>query len=51
MLYSLPINSFTLINDENDKIYLAKIINYEEINTNNVDSEKFEDLIKKRNYK
>ena len=42
MLYSLPINSFTLINDEDDKIYLAKIINYEEINTNNVDSEKFE---------
>ena len=42
MLYSLPINSFTLINDEDDKIYLAKIINYEEININNVDSEKFE---------
>ena len=42
MLYSLPINSFTLINDEDDKIYLAKIINYEEININNVDSKKFE---------
>jgi len=25
LLYSLPINSFTLINDENDNIYLARI--------------------------
>jgi len=29
ILYSLPINSFTLINDEKDNIYLAKIKNYE----------------------
>ena len=29
MLYSLPINSFTLINDEDNKIYLAKVKNYE----------------------
>ena len=28
MLYSLPVNSFTLISDENDDIYLAKIINF-----------------------
>ena len=25
LLYSLPLNSFTLINDDNSKIYLAKI--------------------------
>ena len=25
ILYSLPINSFTLINDEKENIYLAKI--------------------------
>ena len=28
MLYSLPINTFTLINDENDKIYLTKVKNF-----------------------
>ena len=28
ILYSLPINSFTLINDENNNIYLAKTIKY-----------------------
>ena len=25
LLYSLPLNSFTLINDENNQIYLAKV--------------------------
>ena len=29
LLYSLPINSFTLINDDNDNIYLAKIKKFE----------------------
>ena len=29
VLYSLPINSFTLINDENNNIYLAKIKSFE----------------------
>ena len=29
ILYSLPINSFTLVNDKVNKIYLAKIINSE----------------------
>ena len=29
VLYSLPINSFTLINDEENNIYLAKIKNFE----------------------
>ena len=28
ILYSLPVNSFTLINDENNNIYLAKTIKY-----------------------
>ena len=27
MLYSLPINSYTLVSDEDDKIYLVKLIN------------------------
>ena len=36
ILYSLPLNSFTLINDEKNNIYLAKIINitYENLNLN-----------------
>ena len=36
ILYSLPVNSFTLINDEKNNIYLAKIINitYENLNLN-----------------
>jgi len=29
LLYSLPVNSFTLINDDKDNIYLAKIIKFE----------------------
>ena len=29
ILYSLPINSFTLINDEKENIYLAKIKDYQ----------------------
>ena len=32
LLYSLPINTFTLINDVDDKIYLAKIKNYIDMN-------------------
>ena len=32
MLYSLPINSFTLINDEGGSIYLAKVKNYDDVN-------------------
>ena len=26
MLYSLPINSYTLVSDEDDKIYLVKLV-------------------------
>ncbi len=31
MLYSLPVNSFTLINDEKNKIYLAKIVSFNDV--------------------
>ena len=29
LLYSLPVGSFTLINDEQNNIYLAKLINFQ----------------------
>ena len=32
MLYSLPVNTFTLVNDDDNKIYLVKIKNYKDIN-------------------
>ena len=32
ILYSLPINTFTLITDKNDNIFIAKVTNYEDIN-------------------
>ncbi len=35
ILYSLPVNSFTLINDEENNIYLAKINKYEDVSINN----------------
>jgi peptidyl-prolyl cis-trans isomerase D len=43
MLYSLPLESITLINDDNKNIYLAKINNYDELNIemNSEDFEKF----------
>ena len=48
MMYSLPINSFTLINDEKGQIYLAKIKNFQnEIIAD--DKEKFEEYINKEN--
>ena len=30
VLYSLPINTFTLVADYNDNIFVAKTVNYEE---------------------
>ena len=48
MLYSLPINSFTLINDEEKNIYLAKIENYKNINLKK-DSDEFKSYISKEN--
>jgi len=32
ILYSLPINSFTLVGDKNNNVYLTKIVKYEEVN-------------------
>ena len=48
MLYSLPLESITLINDENNNIYLAKINNYDELNTE-MNTEDFEKLLNKEN--
>ena len=48
MLYSLPLKSITLINDENNNIYLAKINNYDELNIE-MNSEDFEKLSNKEN--
>ena len=48
MLYSLPLDSFTLINDDNKNIYLAKINNYDEINIE-MNSEDFEKFSNKEN--
>ena len=48
ILYSLPINSFTLINDENNNIYLAKIKKfYSEASDSNND--KLKSYIEKQN--
>jgi peptidyl-prolyl cis-trans isomerase D len=48
MLYSLPLKSITLINDENNNIYLAKINNYDELNTE-MNTQDFEKLLNKEN--
>ena len=50
MLYSLPTNSFTLINDENDNIYLAKIKDYDDM-TKQMESSDFEKFLNKENTK
>ena len=48
LLYSLPLNSFTLINDKKNNIYLAKIrkIRYQNIESN---KDKLEEYISKQN--
>jgi peptidyl-prolyl cis-trans isomerase D len=48
LLYSLPINTFTLINDEKDKIYLVKVISYDDIKLDK-DTENYKSFIKKEN--
>jgi peptidyl-prolyl cis-trans isomerase D len=48
MLYSLPINTFTLINDDNNEIYLVKIKNYKDINLES-NSDEFKSYITKEN--
>ncbi len=50
MLYSLPSNSFTLINDESDNIYLAKIKDYDDI-SKQMGSEEFNQFLSKENTK
>ena len=48
LLYSLPINSFTLINDEKNEIYLAKIKKFKikEMDSNN---NQFNEYLNKQN--
>ena len=48
MLYSLPINTFTLVNDENKKVYLAKIKNYKDVDLKK-DTDEFKLYIDKEN--
>ena len=40
ILYSMPINTFSMIADNDDNIFIAKVINYEDINIDK-DSSKF----------
>ena len=47
VLYSLPVNSFTLINDEKNNIYLAKVKKFEEV-TVSANDEKFQEYISKQ---
>ena len=48
MLYSMPADSFTLINDDKDKIYLAKIKNFLEIKLDR-ESDDYKSYIDKEN--
>ena len=48
MLYSLPLKSITLINDENDNIYLAKINSYDNANLQ-ISSEDYDQYSSKEN--
>ena len=48
MLYSLPVKAFTLINDEDNKIYLVKIINYKDTDLKK-SSDEFKSYIAKQN--
>jgi len=48
ILYSLPINSFTLINDEKNNIYLAKIKKYQNVEID-YNSDKFQKYVEKQN--
>ncbi len=48
LLYTLPINSFTLISDENKKVYLAKVKNYKDVKLKK-NSDEFKSFIAKEN--
>ena len=39
ILYSLPVNSFTLVNDKDNKIYLVKIVNVKDNSYNETDED------------
>ena len=49
ILYSLPVNSYTLINDEENNIYLAKIKNFEDQDLN--DDNQLKEYTNKQNSK
>ena len=48
VLYSLPVNSFTLINDDKNNIFLAKILSFQNINKD-MNSDMFEKFTSKQN--
>ena len=48
LLYSLPINSFTLIYDGNNKIYLTKINSYDDVSLDS-NSQSYKEAIEKEN--
>ena len=48
LLYSLPVNSFTLIYDGNNKIYLTKINSYDDVNLDS-NSQSYKEAIEKEN--
>lgn len=48
MLYSLPINSFTLVNDKENKIYLVKLVDTKK-NTFNESDENYLNFVKTQN--
>jgi len=48
MLYSLPINSFTLVNDKENRIYLVKLVGSKRNKFNETD-ENYINFIKKQN--
>jgi len=50
ILYSLPLNSFTLISDENKNIYLAKVKSYDDLNLQ-LDTKDYELFFNKENTK
>ena len=48
MLYTLPINSFTLVNDKENKIYLVKLVGTKK-NTFNESDENYLNFVKTQN--
>ena len=44
LLYSLPVNSFTLINDDKDNIYLAKVIKFKNKTKDNMKLKEYKNI-------